>query len=181
MKTAVLVNGVPASGKSTLAARLVPALHAAGVSAVPLGLDTVKEALFADIGTGDRAHNRMLGRASYRAIFDSIAAFPEALVPVVDAWHGFQPDTVVRDHVARAGIGRVIEVWCAVTPDAAAARYRARSATRAGGHPPAAYADELHALARGAAPLGIGDLVQADGADIDDPAPLRAVLALIRR
>ena len=85
MRTAILVNGVPASGKSTLAGRLVDHLHAHDIAAVPLALDTVKEALFEHVGSGDRDHNRMLGRASYRAIFDSIAAFPAMLVPVIDA------------------------------------------------------------------------------------------------
>lgn len=153
MRTAVLVNGVPASGKSTLAARLVSYLHAHGVAAVPLGLDTVKEALFAHLGTGDRDHNRMLGRASYSAIFDTVEAFPRGLVPVIDAWHGFQPPPFVREHTARGGIERLIEVWCEVEPAVAAERYRARSALRPPGHPPASYADELFRLASTARPL----------------------------
>ena len=49
MKSAVLVNGVPASGKSSIA-RLV-----SGATGWPLlGLDTIKEALFAHLGMGDR-------------------------------------------------------------------------------------------------------------------------------
>lgn len=153
MKTAILVNGVPASGKSTLAARLVAHLHAQGVAAVPFELDTVKEALFDHVGTGDRDHNRMLGRASYRAILDTIGAFPSSLVPVIDAWHGFQPSGFVREHIERAGIERVLEVWCEVEPERAGRRYRDRSTTRREGHPPAAYADELVLLAARARPL----------------------------
>lgn len=153
MRTAILVNGVPASGKSTLTARLARDLVAHGVAAVPLGLDTVKEALFEHVGAGDRDHNRMLGRASYRAIFDAIGAFPPSLVPVIDAWHGFQPPRFVREHVERAGIERLVEVWCEVDPALAARRYRARSADRRPGHPPASYADELEVLAAAAGPL----------------------------
>ncbi|MGS4945519.1 AAA family ATPase [Meridianimarinicoccus sp. RP-17] len=181
MKRVVLVNGVPASGKSALAARLLPYLHAEGLAAVPFALDTVKEALFDHVGTGDRDHNRMLGRASYQAIFDTIAAFPDDLVPVIDAWHGFQPDTVLRDHLARAGVARVIELWCDIPPETAAVRYRARSAVRRPGHPPASYADELLELARCACPVSLGPVVRARGdGPPDDPAPLRAVADLLR-
>ena len=162
MKQAILVNGVPASGKSTVTARLAETLLARGIAAVPLTLDTVKEGLFAHIGTGDREHNRMLGRASYHAIFASIAAFPPVLVPVVDAWHGFQPPSVLREHIARAGIDRVFEVWCAVSPDTAAARYRARAATRHGGHLPASYADELRELTQRAGPMAFGPVFTLD-------------------
>jgi glucokinase len=63
-RAAILVNGVPASGKSTVSRTISAAL------AVPLlALDTVKEALFAELGTGDRLHNRRFGRASYGAIW----------------------------------------------------------------------------------------------------------------
>jgi hypothetical protein len=160
MRCAVLINGVPASGKSTVAARLVPALHAAGIAAVPLSLDTVKEALFAHLPANDREENRRLGRASYQAIFASIAAFPDPLVPVVDAWHGFQPADVLRGHLATARVAFVAEVWCRVAPSTAAERYRARPRTP--GHPPASYADELFELARTARPLALGPLIEID-------------------
>ena len=87
MKRAILVNGVPASGKTTFADRLTRFLIAEGVAAVPLGLDIVKEALFAHLGAGNRDHNRMLGRASYQAIFDteSDAADAKARIEAGDA------------------------------------------------------------------------------------------------
>ncbi|UUP18211.1 AAA family ATPase [Nitratireductor thuwali] len=162
MRQAIIVNGVPASGKSTVSARLTQALHDADIAAVPLSLDTVKEGLFVHAGTGDREHNRILGRASYQAIFDTIAAFPDRLVPVIDAWHGFQPESVLRDHIARARIERVIELWCRVSPETAAARYRARTAGRHAGHPPASYADELFELTKHAKPFAIGSVVEID-------------------
>ena len=169
MRAAVLVNGVPASGKSRVAARLTEGLTEMGVAAVPLGLDTVKEGLFVHVGTGDRDHNRMLGRASYHAIFNSIAAFPDRLVPVIDAWHGFQPPEVLREHLARARIDRVIEVWVAVPPEVARDRCRKRAARRAAGHPPASYADELFDLAGRARPMGFGPVIEVDGTAKADP------------
>lgn len=163
MKQAVVINGVPASGKSTIAAQLLPMLSAAGSCPVPLSLDTVKEGLFAQIGTGDRDYNRMLGRASYHAIFNTIAEFRDDLVAVIDAWHGFQPRQVLEEHLSRAHVDRVIEVWVSVRPETAAARYRDRSGKRHAGHLPVSYADELFELARTAQPFGIGEVVVVDG------------------
>lgn len=178
----MLVNGVPASGKSTIACRLVAALTARGHPAVPLSLDTVKEALFVHLGSGDRAYNRLLGRASYHAIFDTIAAFPDGLLPVVDAWHGFQPPDVLRAHLDRARIGHAVEIWVGVAPEVARDRYRARAARRAAGHPPAAYADELHELAGRARPMGFGPVIEVDGAAAPDPdLAARVVEALAAR
>lgn len=172
MRQALLINGVPASGKSTIATGLIAKLTAAGTPAVPLGLDTVKEALFAQIGTGDREYNRMLGRASYHAIFNSIASFPDTLLPVIDAWHGFQPREVLAGHLELARIDRVTEVWVHIAPAVAADRYRARTATRHAGHLPASYADELFLLAERATPMGFGPVITVSGeaTDLDDLA-----------
>src|SRR5215831_18249293 len=107
MKRVVLVNGVPASGKSTVARALSRA------EGWPLlGLDTVKEAFFEHLGTGDRDYNRLLGKASYQAIFDLIADFPDNATAVVDAWFGFQPAEVLEKHLTRAGVVKIAEVWC---------------------------------------------------------------------
>lgn len=179
MRQAILVNGVPASGKSALAAALTRDLSGRGVPVVPLGLDTVKEGLFTHIGTGDRDHNRMLGRASYHAIFGLIAGFPDALIPVIDAWHGFQPESVLRDHIARARLDQVIEIWCHVSPGTAAARYRSRAARRHAGHLPASYASELYHLAEQARPMGIGAVLRADGERRFDPALTGQVIRLL--
>ncbi|WP_424934037.1 adenylyl-sulfate kinase [Amaricoccus macauensis] len=168
MKCAVLVNGVPASGKSTVAQALVAELLASGKAAVPLGLDTIKEGLFAHLGTGDRDYNRKLGRASYQAIFNSVAEFPDDLLPVIDAWHGFQPATVLRGHLKHAKIERVAEIWVRIVPRIAAERYRTRATKRHAGHPPASYAEELLALAERARPIALGPVIEVDGAG---PAP----------
>ncbi len=64
-----MVNGVPASGKSGVAQEL-----SAATGWPVYALDTVKNPFLAEIGAVDRPFNRVLGRASYRAIFALIAA-----------------------------------------------------------------------------------------------------------
>lgn len=179
MRQAILVNGVPASGKSTVIRSLMTSLSEKGLVAVPLALDVVKEGLFVHIGTGDRDYNRMLGRASYHAIFNSIAAFPDNIIPVVDAWHGFQPKDVLQGHIERARIDRVFEIWCDVSPAAAAKRYRDRSANRHAGHLPGSYADELFELAQNAEPMALGPVVRVETNQAIDPRVFDPLLAML--
>jgi glucokinase len=164
MKAAVLVNGVPASGKSTLA-RALAERTGWGLFA----LDTVKEALFAHLGTGDRAHNRRFGQASYQAIFSVLGDFPDGATAIIDAWFGFQPEDVLRAHLQRGGIGKVAQVWCAAAPEVVAARYRARAAQRSQGHLGPEYADELAELARRAQPIA-----SIETLTVDANAPIEA-------
>ncbi len=172
MKRAVLVNGVPASGKST-AARAVSRAFGWPLFA----LDTVKEPFFAELGGGDRAFNRALGRASYAAIFDTIAGFPSPHTVVVEAWFGFQPPDVLAGHLARAGIGAAVELWCHAPAEALAARYAARVPQRPAGHPGLEYVPELVALAERAAPLGMFPLLRVDTTRPFDNTAVRAFLA----
>ena len=148
MKRLILVNGVPASGKSTVARAI------ANQGAWPLlALDTVKEALFAHLGTGDRDYNRLLGRASYQAMFELAADFPDGVTVVMDAWFGFQPDEALASHVRRVGEPQVLQVWCHAPPAEIGRRYAERVAGRSGGHLGLDYVPELIALAKRAAPL----------------------------
>lgn len=161
MKSAVLVNGVPASGKSTVARAIATALG------VPLmTLDTVKEPLFAYFGTGDRDHNRALGRASYAVIFAAIADWPDPSVVVIDAWFGFQPAEILQHHLATAGLGRTAEVWCHAPGPVLAARYGARTATRSAGHPGLDYLPELVDLNERARPIGGGAVFHVDTTEV---------------
>ena len=98
---------------------------------------------------------------------------------MIDAWHGFQPVDVLRGHLARARIGRVVEIWVAVAPELAAERYRARATTRPKGHLPASYAEELRALAARATPLGLGPVITVDGAGAADQDLAAQVLAAL--
>ena len=157
MKRVVLVNGVPASGKSMLARAL-----AAETGWPVLALDTVKEALFAHLGAGDRERTRLLGRASYQAIFAAIGDFPAGATAIVDAWFGFQPREVLVGHLQRAGVERVVEVWLRASPELVSARYAERAKRRIDGHPGLEYVPELEELARRAAPLGGFPLIEVE-------------------
>jgi glucokinase len=148
MKRVILVNGVPASGKSTVARAI------AGDGGWPLlTLDTIKEAFFAHLGTGDRDYNRLLGRASYQAMFALAADFPDGMTIVMDAWFGFQPEDVLTGHLARSKVRNVVQVWCHAPPEEIGARYRSRIAERSSGHLGEGYVPELIELARRAKPL----------------------------
>ena len=171
MKRAVFVNGVPASGKSTVARAVSEAMN------WPLlTLDTVKEAFFAHLGTGDRDYNRLLGKASYQAMFALIKDFPDKSVTVIDAWFGFQPVEVLQSHIAHAGLGGIAEIWCHAPGSVVGARYEARLAGRHAGHLGASYVPELTALADKAKPLGLFPRYEVDTTQPLDRAALRAWL-----
>ena len=157
MKRAILVNGVPASGKSTVARAISEAM-----SWPLLTLDTIKEAHFAFLGTGDRDYNRMLGKASYQAIFSLIGDFPDNSGVIIDAWFGFQPLEVLQGHIQHAGLEKCVEVWCHAPPETIGARYLERVAHRSPGHLGPDYAPELIALAAEAKPTGLFPVIDVD-------------------
>ncbi len=161
-KRMVMVNGVPASGKSSVARAL------ADVTGWPiLTLDTIKNPFLATLPPGDRLFNRTLGRASYAAIFDLIADAPSASSFIVDAWFGFQPREMLEQGLARAGVTDLAEVWCHAPPNIIGARYAARLTSRPAGHPGADYVPELIELAANASPSGL-----APHLDVDTTKPL---------
>lgn len=156
-KRAVLVNGVPASGKSMVAAAVAEA------TGWPLlALDTIKEPFLAALPPGDRAFNRLLGQASYSAIFSMLRDGPAGRTTIIDAWLGFQPAEVLAAGLARAGVAETIELWCEAPPEAIGARYAARVGQRPPGHPGSDYVPELVALAARAGPIGRGPVLRVD-------------------
>lgn len=60
----LIINGLPASGKSTLARKVAPALG------LPLhSKDVIKELLFDQLGWGDRERSKQLGSAAWELIW----------------------------------------------------------------------------------------------------------------
>ena len=157
MKSAILVNGVPASGKSSVARAVADHFIAPLMT-----LDTVKQPLFEHFGTGSREHNRALGRASYEIIFAAIGDWPASSLVVIDAWFGFQPSDVLERHLDTAGITHTAELWCHAPPPVLAERYSARVGTRSAGHPGLEYVPELIELAGRAEPLRRGPCLEIE-------------------
>ena len=163
-KRAVLVNGVPASGKSGVARAL------SDQTGWPvLTLDTIKNPFLLALPPGDRLFNRTLGRASYAAIFDLIADAPPGSTFIIDAWFGFQPLEALEQGLARAGVAEAAELWCHAPAGVVGARYTARLGQRPAGHPGSAYVSELIELARHAQPTGL-----APRMDIETTGPVDA-------
>lgn len=175
-RKAVLVNGVPASGKSGVAQ------HLSAATGWPiLALDTIKAPFLAELGPVDRPMNRRLGRAAYEAIFDTIAAAPQGSVFIIDAWFGFQPLDVLTECLARAGIVKAVEVWCSAAPQVIADRYARRVPSRPAGHPGLEYVPELLILAERAHPTGQHPVLRVDTEkDIDGSALAHDVRILLQ-
>jgi chloramphenicol 3-O-phosphotransferase len=150
-KRVILVNGIPASGKSSLAVEL-----SAQTGWLTLSVDGIKNPFLQRLEGVDRAFNRKLGQASYQVIWSIIAAAPAGSAFIVDAWFGFQPKEVLTDYLAQAGITQVLEIWCQISPQTAAARYEARLGERLPGHLGAEYIPELKVLAEKAQPMALG-------------------------
>ncbi len=166
-KRLVLVNGVPASGKSRVAASLSSA------TGWPiLSLDTIKNPFLEEIGNVDRPFNRKLGRASLRAMFSILRDAPAGTTAIMDAWFGFQPQDFVQGLVEEAGVDATAEIWCTAPPDIIGARYGARAASRLPGHPGLEYVAELVALASRAEPSRFGPVHPVD---TTEPLDIEAV------
>jgi glucokinase len=173
MKRAVLINGVPASGKSTVARAVSDACG------WPLfAVDTIKQPFFDEIGPVDRAFNRKLGRAAYAAIFATVADFPDPCTVIVEAWFGFQPVDVLEGHLQYAGIGEAVQLWCHAPPDVVGERYAARVPLRQPQHPGLDYVPELIALAKRAVPLPQYPVLMVD---TTTPLNVAEVLDFLRR
>lgn len=163
IKTVVLVNGVPASGKSTVTRHL-----SARFSLPVLTIDGIKEPFMAQFAEIDRAFNRQLGYAAYDVIWSIIGNAPPGCPFLVDAWFGFQPRERLIDYLEKAGVTRVLEVWNAVSPEVAVTRYASRLGERRVGHPGEEYLPELAVLAAKAEPMALGPVFRVEqGGEIE--------------
>jgi predicted kinase len=173
VKSVVLVNGIPGSGKSTLCAALGPSLR------IPLlAKDTIKEALFDTLGVVDRAWSMKLGMASAKVIWALVRSSHGPVLIDSNIAPATRPYFVADARCA--GVERIIEVWCEIATEAAFARYAARVGV--GRHP--GHCDDMLA-SEGAArwapqnvPAGLGPLLRVP---TDRPVDISGVADWIRR
>ncbi|MEZ8863170.1 AAA family ATPase [Vibrio sp. 10N.247.311.51] len=171
MKKVIIVNGIPASGKSTVAAKI--ATHFGWPY---LSIDTIKEP-FMDLHVAiDREFNRELSKAAYKAIWDTVASAPDDCIYVIDAWFGFQSRELLESYVKQSDVVEIIEVWNSISPELVADRYRSRLYLRKEGHPGEEYIPELMALAERASPMNIGKVYCIDQ---DTGSEIQEVLAAL--
>ncbi|MDZ7679706.1 MAG: ATP-binding protein [Acidimicrobiales bacterium] len=165
----VVVTGPPGSGKTMLARPLARALG------IPLlSKDDIKEALFDELGTGDRLWARRLGRASITVLYRLAADCPSAVIEAV-----FQRDAAMED---LHSLGTpLIEIHCRCAPETAIERFEQRADTdRHPGHldyrQPRNKLEQL--VHEGSAPLGLGgSLLEIDTSDLLD---LDAIVEWVR-
>ncbi|MGW4941682.1 AAA family ATPase [Actinoplanes sp. NPDC004185] len=149
----VMVNGLPGSGKSSLAPRLAAALDAAC-----LGKDRIKEALADAVVT----EVPQLGAVAMDTVW-TLAAAVSGMV-VVDSWW-FRPRDLeqARAGLARSGAKATVEIWCDVPAELARSRYIARK--RHVVHADAEkLATEWTGWATTAGPLALGPVIRVDTA-----------------
>jgi adenylylsulfate kinase-like enzyme len=171
----VVVSGLPASGKTTLARRLAPAL------ALPLfDKDDILEGLFEGLGVGDVDWRQRLSRASDE-ILQRLAQHSNGAV-LTSFWRKPEisnPSGTPTDWLADAS-QPIVEVYCLCDPEVAAARFVNR--LRHPGHldsvkRPEDVLSHFRILAA-TGPLGLGKLLQVDTTRAID---LNTVVSDIRR
>ena len=156
-RKAILVNGPPASGKTTIAEDLAAHFH------LPiLARDAVQEALYDTLGTGDREYNRLLGRAGMTVIWRMLQYFPPDAAVIIDTWCRYPPYDWLTDGLRSAGIACFVEVFCWAKGDILAQRYLNRVGLRHPGHPGKELAPELIEVAKKAKPTGLTEVLVVD-------------------
>jgi glucokinase len=157
----ILVNGLPASGKSTLATQLALLL-----GCPVLSKDVVKES-FAEL-TGETVSGSTLGGIAMDSIWSLAAAITDGVV-IDSFWFAGRDDDFIRAGIARSGAKRVVEVWCQVPRELAEVRFAQRQRHRI--H--SGWLDDW----AGAQPVGMWPVVRVDTSSPTDFDTLMPELA----
>jgi len=171
MSLSLVVTGLPASGKSTLARAVGNAL------ALPVvDKDEILEALFDSLGVGDAEWRRRLSRAADEVLRRQASQFPGA---VLTSWwrHSQSPVESGTSPEWLASLpGPLIEIHCLCDPRIAAERFLARRRHKGHLDGGKSYPELLASFEDQASlgPLGVGRLVQVS---TDGEVDLGAVLA----
>lgn len=172
-KPFIIVSGLPASGKTTLAGKLAGALQ------LPLfDKDDILEALFESAGAVDLERRHQLSRMS-DVVLVRIALASQGAV-LVSHWRhdGAEGSSGTPIAWLRSPSANVVEVHCVCPPDVAEQRFRSRqrhSAHNDAERAPGLAAQFLQLASRG--PLGLGQTVTVA---TDERYELSALLAQVR-
>lgn len=170
----VVVSGLPAGGKSTLARSLAPRLRLPVIDK-----DVILESLYDSLGVGDQAWRHRLSRAADDVLYALAADAGRAVL--VNWWH--RDTSPARLHALAAPLGAsLVEVHCACDTALAAARFRARE--RHPGHldrefTPERLDERFAAWSARPGPLGLGGRPPVV-VDTDRPVDGAALTALAR-
>ena len=170
----VVVSGLPASGKTTLARKLAAPLH------LPLlDKDTILVAMFKSLGIADTDWRQRLSRASDE-ILEAVARESRGAV-LTSFWR--HPSAGGDSGTPTDWLGDLspsaVEVHCVCPVETAVARFQNRN-RHPGHHDAARPAERLRQQFTEIAalgPLGIGSVVQVDTSQAYD---LKAIIAAIR-
>ncbi|MCB1000161.1 MAG: AAA family ATPase [Acidimicrobiales bacterium] len=157
----VLVNGLPAAGKSTLAPHLADALQLPLVSK-----DVIKETHADTLGSEpppgltQRDWNRRLGAAASQTMWALLATSPPGAV-LENSWRSDVRD-LVRAGLHRAGVTHAAEIWCEAPLDLLRSRFDRRWPSSHPIHGAAPDDDEWAHMVRHAEPLSLGPVLRLD-------------------
>lgn len=156
--TLLIVNGLPASGKTTLARRL-----ACDLALPAFCKDDFKDAIFGRLGWSDRDWSRRVGVTTYDPLMlvaeAELAAHRSILLEA-----NFHPELSTGEflRLRKLHVFRPIQVYCRADPDILIARYwaRADSGERHPGHVDIESREEIEEALRGKhAPMALGGTV----------------------
>jgi predicted kinase len=157
----VVVTGIPASGKTTLATALSTRLGWPLISK-----DLVKEALFDSLGTGDLVWSQRLGRAGHVVMYSLAATIPRVILEAHFQRGIAEPELLALNR-------RIVQIYCSCPVDLAAERYRRRidDPERHDGHLPEHQSDEVTGRWMEATPTPL-DFPNALLVEIDTTGPV---------
>lgn len=134
----IIVTGLPASGKSTVAAYLAKRLGIQHISK-----DGYKELLFDELGIKDRLWSQQLGKASIALLFQQTeAALRLGYSVVIESNFNSSLDTKPLRALIRATRARSVQILCHAQGRVLVRRFSKRARTER--HPGHADAEHLH-------------------------------------
>ena len=167
----VLVNGLPAAGKSTLAPHLATSLG------VPLlSKDVIKEAHADVLGSaspvaGDqREWNRLLGAAASETMWRLLAAATPGAI-LESSWRA-DVRHLVTAGLSHARLGGAAEVWCHAPIGLLRERFRRRWNSTHASHGVEPDEEEWAQMVRHAEPLALGPVFHVDTSEPVDTAAI---------